>query len=82
MLLSNDGVRGVMNANATSVSMMTLLALGTFVAGVQARVYRGYGRFVRLALCCSWPWLARSVAYALGGGDLRDCSARCAGLVG
>ncbi len=39
-LLSNDGVRGVMNANATSLSMMTLLALGTFVAGVQARVWQ------------------------------------------
>jgi hypothetical protein len=39
-LLSNDGVKGVMNANATSLSMMTLLALGTFVAGVQARVWQ------------------------------------------
>jgi hypothetical protein len=39
-LLSNTGVSGVMNANATSLSMMTLLALGTFVAGVQARVWQ------------------------------------------
>jgi hypothetical protein len=39
-LLSNNGVRGVMNANATSLSMMTLLALGTFVAGIQARVWQ------------------------------------------
>ena len=39
-LLSNDGVRGVMNVNAISLSMMTLLALGTFVAGVQARVWQ------------------------------------------
>ena len=39
-LLSNDGVRGVLNANASSLSMMTLLALGTFVAGVQARVWQ------------------------------------------
>ena len=39
-LLSNDGVTGVMNANATSLAMMTLLALGTFVAGVQARVWQ------------------------------------------
>ncbi len=39
-LLSNEGVRGVMNANATSLAMMTLLALGTFVAGVQARVWQ------------------------------------------
>ncbi len=39
-LLSNDGVQGVMNANATSLAMMTLLALGTFVAGVQARLWQ------------------------------------------
>ncbi len=39
-LLSNNGVRGVMNANAISLSLMTLLALGTFVAGVQARVWQ------------------------------------------
>jgi hypothetical protein len=39
-LLSNTGVRGVMNANATSLSMMILLALGTFVAGVQSRVWQ------------------------------------------
>jgi hypothetical protein len=29
-----------LNANATSLAMMTLLALGTFVAGVQARVWQ------------------------------------------
>jgi hypothetical protein len=39
-LLSNDAVKGVMNVNAASLSMMTLLALGTFVAGVQARVWQ------------------------------------------
>ncbi len=39
-LLFNDSVRGVMNVNAVSLSMMTLLALGTFVAGVQARVWQ------------------------------------------
>jgi hypothetical protein len=39
-LLFNNGVQGVMNANATSLAMMTLLALGTFVAGVQARVWQ------------------------------------------
>jgi len=37
-LLYNSGVQGVLNANATSLAMMTLLALGTFVAGVHARV--------------------------------------------
>jgi hypothetical protein len=39
-LLYNSGVQGVMNANATSLAMITLLALGTFVAGVQARVWQ------------------------------------------
>jgi hypothetical protein len=39
-LLFSGGVRGVLNANASSLAMMTLLALGTFVAGVQARVWR------------------------------------------
>ncbi len=38
-LLYNSGVQGVLNANAASLAMMTLLALGTFVAGVQARVW-------------------------------------------
>jgi hypothetical protein len=39
-LLGNNGVQGVLNANATSLAMMILLALGTFVAGVQARVWQ------------------------------------------
>jgi hypothetical protein len=39
-LLYNNGVQGVLNANATSLAMMILLALGTFVAGVQASVWR------------------------------------------
>lgn len=38
-LLYSSGVQGVLNANATSLVMMTLLALGTFVAGIQARVW-------------------------------------------
>jgi hypothetical protein len=38
--LYNSGVQGNMNVNATSLVMMTLLALGTFVAGVQARVWQ------------------------------------------
>ena len=40
LLLFDSGVQGVMNANATSLSMMILLALGTFSAGVQARVWQ------------------------------------------
>jgi hypothetical protein len=39
-LLYNTGVQGVFDLNASSLAMMTLLALGTFVAGVQAKVWR------------------------------------------
>ncbi len=39
-LLFNTGVQGSMNANANSLVMMILLALGTFVAGVQSRVWQ------------------------------------------
>jgi len=39
-LIHNGGVQGVMNANATSLAVITLLALGTFVAGVLARVWQ------------------------------------------
>jgi hypothetical protein len=51
-LLYNSGVQGVMNANATSLAMITLLALGTFVAGVQARVWQicAVGGFLFLAV--------------------------------
>ncbi len=33
-------VRGVVNDNATSLALLILLALGTFVAGVHARAWR------------------------------------------
>ncbi len=39
-LLYSGGVQGVMNANASSLGMMILLALGTFVSGIQARVWQ------------------------------------------
>jgi hypothetical protein len=39
-LLHNSGVQGVMNANASSLAMTILLALGTFVSGVQARIWQ------------------------------------------
>jgi hypothetical protein len=39
-LLYNTGVQGVMDANANSLTKIILLALGTFVAGVQARVWQ------------------------------------------
>ncbi len=39
-VLYNSSVDAVLNANASALAVMTLLALGTFVAGVQARVWR------------------------------------------
>jgi hypothetical protein len=39
-VLFNNVVQGVLNTSATSLAMMTLLALGTFVAGLQSRVWR------------------------------------------
>lgn len=39
-VLYNTGVQGVLNITASSLAMMTLLALGTFTAGLQARVWR------------------------------------------
>ncbi|MCW2276152.1 hypothetical protein M2321_003756 [Rhodoblastus acidophilus] len=39
-LLYDSGVQGVMSLNASSLTMTILLALGMFVAGVQARVWQ------------------------------------------
>jgi len=39
-LLYDSSVQSVMNVNATSLAMITLLALGTFVAGIEARVWQ------------------------------------------
>jgi hypothetical protein len=39
-ILFDNGVTGVLNANAIALAMLTLLALGTFVAGLQARAWR------------------------------------------
>ena len=39
-LLYVDGIEGVMSLNASSLTMTILLALGMFVAGVQARVWQ------------------------------------------
>jgi hypothetical protein len=35
----NNGAQGILNPNANPLAMVTLLALGTFVAGVQARLW-------------------------------------------
>jgi len=39
-VFDNTSVKGVMTPNATSLAIITLLALGTFVAGVQAHVWQ------------------------------------------
>jgi hypothetical protein len=39
-LLFSNGVQGVLNANANSLAMLTLLALGTFITGVEAKEWR------------------------------------------
>jgi hypothetical protein len=39
-VLYNNGVQGVLNENSSSLAMITLLALGTVMAGLQARVWR------------------------------------------
>jgi hypothetical protein len=51
-LFYSSSVEGVLNANASSLAMMTLIALGTFVAGVQARVWQicGVGGLLFLAV--------------------------------
>lgn len=51
-LLYVSSVQGVMNLNSLSLAMLTLLALGTFVAGVQARVWQisGVGAVLFLAV--------------------------------
>jgi len=60
-LLYSSSVQGVLNANASSLAMMTLIALGTFVAGVQARVWQicGVGALLFLAVP-SVGWLDQS----------------------
>ncbi len=39
-LLYSNGVQGILTSNGTSLAMMPLLALGTFVAGIQSRVWQ------------------------------------------
>lgn len=61
-------VRGVVNDNATSLALLILLALGTFVAGVHARVWRIC--LVGLFLALSVPavaWIQDSAMLLLVG---------------
>ena len=81
-LLYNSGVQGVMNANATSLGMMTLLALGTFVAGVQARVWQICAVGGVLFLVSPRLGLARPITPAVNRWHVRDHRARWCRLVG
>jgi hypothetical protein len=57
-------VQGVINTIATSLAMLTLLALGTFMAGLNARVWRICA--VGAILLCAVPamgWLEQSVLF-------------------
>jgi hypothetical protein len=40
IVLYDNGMQGMLSTNASALTMLTLLALGTFTAGVQARVWR------------------------------------------
>ena len=61
-ILYNTGVQGVLNTNASALSMLTLLALGTFTSGLQARVLRicALGAILFLAVP-TIAWLDQSI---------------------
>ena len=60
-LLNSDGVKGMIDENANSLVMIILLALGTFCAGVQARIWQICAIGVVLFLCVpGLGWLDRS----------------------
>ena len=61
-------VRGVVNDNATALTLLILLALGTFVAGVHANVWRicAVGVFLALAVPAV-AWIQESVMLLLVG---------------
>jgi hypothetical protein len=63
-ILYNNVVQGVLNTSATSLAMMTLLALGTFTAGLQSRVWRicAVG-FLLLAAVPAMGWLEQSALF-------------------
>jgi hypothetical protein len=66
-VLYNDVVQGVLNTSATSLAMMTLLALGTLHAGMQARAWRicAVGALLLLAVPFM-GWLEQSALLLVG----------------
>jgi hypothetical protein len=63
-VLFNDVVQGVLDRTATSLAMLTLLALGTFVAGLQVRVWQicAVGAIMLFAVPGT-GWLEQSVLF-------------------
>ena len=61
-------VRGIENDNATSLTLLVLLALGTFVAGVHARAWRvcSIGAFLALSVPAV-AWIQESAVLLLVG---------------
>lgn len=66
-VLYNAGVQGVLNTNASGLVLLTLLALGTFMAGLQARVWRisGLGAVLFLAVPAI-GWFEQSIMLLVG----------------
>lgn len=65
-LLYSSGVKGVINTNASSLVMIILLALGTFCAGVQARIWQICAIGVILFLCVpGLGWLDQSFMFLM-----------------
>lgn len=63
-LLYSSGVQGMIDNNASSLVMIILLALGTFCAGVQARIWQICA--IGVVLCLFVPslgWLDQSFIY-------------------
>jgi hypothetical protein len=66
-VLYTAGVQGVLNSNSSGLVMLTLLALGTFMAGLQARVWRicGLGALLFLGVPAI-GWLEQSSMLLVG----------------
>jgi hypothetical protein len=65
-LLYSSGVQGMIDNNASSLVMVILLALGTFCAGVQARIWQICAIGVVLSLCVpGLGWLDQSFMFLM-----------------
>ena len=65
-LLYSSGVQGMIDNNASSLVMIILLALGTFCAGVQARIWQICAIGAVLSLCVpGLGWLDKSFMFVI-----------------